>query len=162
MRNQPGLMALATALGLASILAISAARAADTSIEARLKAGNIQYDVDDDGDYKITYSYEDEGRTQLVYVSGTLETISDMNIIEIFAPAGKVDADHIDGAMALKLLGESQMKKFGSWELSGNTLLYVIKLPESVNAATLEAAIKIAADVADTKEIELSGKKDAL
>ena len=162
MRNHRGLMALAATLGLVSILAMTAAQAADASIEARLKASDIQYEVDDDGDYKITYSYEDEGRTQLVYVSGTLETIGDMKVLEIFAPAGKVDADRIDGAMALKLMGESRTKKFGSWELSGNTLLYVIKLPDSADAATLEAVIKIAADLADTKEIELSGKKDAL
>ena len=158
----PGQMGLASALALAATLAATSAHAADTSVDARLKARNVPFVVDSDGDYKITYSYEKEGRTQNVFVSGKPESIGDLTIREIYAAAGKVDEDGIDGAMALKLLEDSQSKKLGSWELAGNILIYVIKLPDNADAASLEAAIKIAAEVADDKEIELSGKKDAL
>ena len=162
MRNHRSLIGPAVMFGLVTVLAAPVAQAADVSVEARLKARDIPYEVDIDGDYKITYSYEKEGRSQLVFVSGTLETIGDMKIREIYAAAGKVDTDHIDGAMALKLMADSSMKKIGAWELSGNTLLYMIKLPDSIDAAGLEAAIKTAADLADDKEIELSGDKDDL
>lgn len=162
MRNLPGPLGLAALLGLALILASTVSQAADVSVEARLKARDIPYELGTDGDYKITYSYDKEGRSQQVFISGTVETVDAMKIREIYAAAGKVDEDGINGAMALKLLAESQTKKIGSWELDGNILFYVIKLPDSVDAAGLESAIKIAAELADDKEIELSGKKDSL
>ncbi|WP_449301604.1 hypothetical protein [Pseudoxanthomonas mexicana] len=41
-------------------------------------------------------------------------------------------------------------------------LYFVIKLPDSVDAAALEAAMDIAAETADNQEIELSGDQDDL
>lgn len=162
MRNRRSPLRLAAKAGLVLALATTAVHAADPSVEARLKARDVPYEVDADGDFKIVYSYEKEGRSQMVFVAGTPESIDDMKIREIYSAAGKVDEDGIDGATALKLLGESQTKKIGGWELAGNVLLYVIKVPDSIDAAGLETFIKIAAELADDKEIELSGKKDAL
>lgn len=162
MRYILGQRGLAAVTGLVMAVSATSAQAADASVEVRLKARDLPYELGTDGEYKITFSYEKEGRSQLVFVSGTVETVGDMKIREIYAAAGKLDEDGIDGAMALKLLAESQTRKIGSWEIEGNMLFYVIKLPDTVDAAGLEAAIKVAADLADDKEIELSGSKDAL
>ena len=162
MRNHRSPIGLVVMLGLASLLVSTAGLAADRSVEARLKARGITYEVDTDGDYKITYSYDKEERSQMVFVSGTPESVGDLKVREIYAAAGKIDEDRIDGAMALKLLEESQTKKIGSWELAGNILLYVIKVADSIDAEGLEAVMKIAAELADNKEMELSGRKDAL
>ena len=62
----------------------------------------------------------------------------------------------------MDLLAESRTLKIGAWEIAGDVLYYVIKLPDSVDATQLEAAIDIAAETADNKEIELSGAKDEL
>ena len=80
---------------------------------------------------------------------------------EVFSPAGKVGEDSI-AAKAMALLAESRSKKIGAWEIAGDVLYYVVKLPDSVDASQLEAAIDIAAEIADDKEIELSGTRDAL
>ena len=138
------------------------AMAADASVDARLKARGIQFEVDADGDYKVTYSYKQENRTQLVFVSGRTEQINGMSVREVFSPAGRVAADGIDGAKALALLADSRGKKLGSWEISGDVLYFVIKLPDSIDGATLEAAMDIASETADNQEIELSGDKDEL
>lgn len=135
--------------------------AGDASVEARLDARGIKYEIDGDGDYKVVVSYKAENRTQLVFVSGTSESIQGLLVREVFSPAGKVGADAIAGK-ALDLLKESRTLKIGGWEIAGDVLYYVIKLPDSVDAAQLEAAIDIAAETADNKEIELSGKKDEL
>lgn len=147
---------------LACALAAPAASAADASVKTRLDARGVKYQVDDDGDYKVTYSYKQEDRTQLVFVSGGTESVGGYTVREVFAPAGLVDKDKIDGAKALELLAESRTNKLGSWELAGNTLYFVIKLPDSVDAAQLEAAMDIAAETADNMEIELSGDRDDL
>lgn len=142
-------------------LAATSAHAGDASVEARLDARGVKYQIDDDGDYKVVVSYEKDQRTQLVFVSGTTESIKGLTMREVFSPAGKVGADGIAGK-ALALLTESRSKKIGAWEIAGDVLYYVIKLPDSADAAQLDAAIDIVAEIADDKEIELSGDKDDL
>ena len=140
-------------------VALSPVAHADASVQTRLDARGIKYEVDEDGDYKVTYSYKSEGRTQLVFVSGKTEAVGGFKVREVFAPAHK---DGIDGAKAIELMGESRSNKIGSWELQGDVLYFVIKLPDSVNASELESAMDIAAQTADNMEIELSGDEDAL
>ncbi len=156
MRQNARLLALPLLLGVALS---PAASAADASVETRLDARGVKYEVDADGDYKVTYSYKSEGRTQLVFVSGRTESVAGFKVREVFAPAAK---DGITGAKAIELMGESRSNKLGSWELQGEVLYFVIKLPDSVDAAQLESAMDIAAQTADDKEIELSGDEDAL
>ena len=149
---------------LAAILVALAAppsTAGDASVPARLDARGIKYEIDGDGDYKVVVSYKAEHRTQLVFVSGATESIQGLLVREVFSPAGKVGADAIAGK-ALELLNENRTLKVGAWEVAGDVLYYVIKLPDNIDAAQLEAAIDIAAETADNKEIELSGNEDAL
>jgi len=154
------LLALATLLTV--VLPAPDALGADASVASRLDARGVKYEVDEDGDYRVTIRYSDEGRTQLAFVSGRTESVSGLRVREVFAPAGRVDRDGIDGAKALELLRESRRQKIGSWEIGGSVLYFVIKLPDSADAAELEAALDIVAQVADDKEIELSGDTDEL
>lgn len=138
------------------------ATASSASVKARLDARGMKYEVDGDGDYKATYNYSEEGRTQLVFVSGRTESVGGFIVREIFSPAGRVEKDDIDGKKALELLGESRQNKLGSWELAGDVLYFVVKLPDSISAAELESAMDIAAQTADDMELELSGDRDEL
>lgn len=148
-------------LAIAVSAAIPAA-AFDKSVERRLDAQGVKYEVDGDGDYKVTYNYSSEGRTQLVFVSGGTQTVAGFTIREVFAPAARVEKDRINGAKALELLEESRNNKFGSWEIQGDVLYFVIKVPDSITAKELEAAMDIAAETADNMEIEISGDRDDL
>ena len=147
-----------------SLLAVAspAAMAWDASVASRLDSRGIQYTVDDDGDYLVTYNYAKEGRTQLVFVSGRTESIGGFSVREVFSPAARVSRDGITGAKALELLAESRQFKLGGWELDGDVLLYVIKLPDAIDAAQLNSALDIAAQSADDMEIQLSGDLDEL
>lgn len=152
-----------TSIALAAALAAFALPAqADSSVAARLKSRGLQYEVDADGDYKVLISYSKEKRTQLVFVSGATEQVSGFVVREVFSPAARVDRDGVGGARALALLKESRGSKLGAWEIGGDVLYFVIKLPDDVSAAQLEQAIEIAAQSADDMEIELSGDDDQL
>lgn len=153
--------ALVCTLLLAGALAPTA-RAEDGSVKSRLDARGVKYTVDGDGDFKVTYNYSKEKRTQLVFVSGSTETVGGFSVREVFSPAARVEKDGINGAKALELLAESRKSKLGSWELSGDVLYYVIKLPDSIDAAQLESAMDIAAETADDMEIKFSGDRDDL
>jgi len=146
---------------LAGLPSLDAA-AWDSSVASRLDARGVKYQVDEDGDYKVTYNYAQEGRTQLAFVSGSTESIGGFSVREVFAPAAWVSKDRVDGARALALMEESRRQKLGSWEINGDVLYFVIKLPDSADGAQLEAALDIVAEVADNKEIELSGERDEL
>lgn len=146
---------------LLTAIALPAA-ASDASVKARLDARGVKYEVDGDGDYKVTYNYSEEDRTQLVFVSGSTQSVAGFVVREIFSPAGRVEKDDIDGAKALELLGESRNNKLGSWELAGDVLYFVIKLSDNMSAAELESAMDIAAQTADDMEKEMSGDRDDL
>lgn len=146
---------------LLTAIALPAA-ASDASVKARLDARGVKYEVDGDGDYKVTYNYSEEDRTQLVFVSGSTQSVAGFVVREIFSPAGRVEKDDIDGAKALELLEESRNNKLGSWELQGDVLYFVIKLSDSMSAAELESAMDIAAQTADDMEKEMSGDRDDL
>ncbi len=134
----------------------------DASVKSRLEARGVKYETDEDGDFKVTYSYSKENRSQLVFVSGTAESVGGFQVREIFSPAGRVGKDNIDGKRALELLAESRKNKLGSWEIGGDVLYFVIKLPDNADAAALESAMDITSETADNMEIKLSGNKDEL
>lgn len=147
---------------IAAGLAAAGPALADESVDARLRAAGINFDVDGDGDYKITYSYSKEGRTQLVFVSGGTEQVGGFTVREVFSPAARLDKDGITGAKALELLAESRKNKLGSWEVAGDVLYFVIKFPDDLDARGLEAMMDIAAQTADDMELEISGDRDDL
>lgn len=149
-------------LALATAFSAAAQDGGDASVKSRLEARGIKYTVDGDGDFKVTYSYDKENRTQLVFVSGKTESVGGFKIREVFSPAARVDKDGINGAKALELLGESRRNKVGSWELQGDVLYFVIKLPDSMDGAQLESAMDIAAQTADDMELDISGDRDDL
>ena len=159
---RPVLLASPLLVLLACGLTASVAHAADASVEARLDARGVKYVVDEDGDYKVTYNYESERRSQLVFVSGGTESVGGFKIREVFAPAARIAKDGINGAKALELLAESRKNKLGSWEINGDALYFVIKLPDSLDPTALESAMDIAAETADNMEIQLSGDRDEL
>ena len=152
---------LSVLAGVAAATAVPAA-AEDASVARRLDSAGLKYEVDDDGDYKLTFNYSKEGRTQLVFVSGTTQEVSGLTIREVFAPAGRVEKDGIGGEAALELLANSGQLKMGSWEIRGDVLYFVIKVLDNATAKELSGMLDIAAETADDKEIELSGDRDDL
>lgn len=134
----------------------------DQSVQARLDDRGLKYKIDADGDFKITYVYKDEGRSQLVFVKGTSETVKGLVIREVFSPAARLGKDGIGSEQALLLLNNSQRNKLGSWEVQLDALYFVIKLPDTLSAEQLEAVIDIAAETADNMEKQISGNRDEL
>lgn len=152
----------AALLSASLLIAPASASAEDASVKRRLDDRGVKFTVDDDGDFKVTYNYGKEKRTQLVFVSGSALSAGGFQIREIFSPAARVKQDRIDGAKALELMSESNNNKLGSWEIKGNILYFVIKLPDSMDGGQLESAMDIAAQTADDMEIKISGTNDAL
>jgi len=155
-------LSLTVLAGLTAAAAAVPAAAEDASVAKRLDSAGLKYEVDSDGDYKLTFNYSKEGRTQLVFVSGTTQEVSGLTVREVFSPAGRIEKDGIGGDAALALLAHSGQLKMGSWEIRGDVLYFVIKVLDSASAKELSSLLDIAAETADDKEIELSGDRDDL
>lgn len=155
---------LTTRLALIALLALAApgAGAADPALEALLKAAEIPFKVDEDGDYRIVYEWSKDKRSQLVYVSGTTEELAGVTLYEIFSPASVLADGAIDPALAKRLLGENATYKFGAWEISGKNLYFGGKVPAGVSASQFETLVDVVAGTADDMEKELTPDKDDL
>lgn len=152
---------------LASLLSIpntnvSAApeNAIDASVKARLEAAGIKYEVDSDNDFKVTYSFTNDNRTQLLFIISKTESVMGITVREVYSPAARLKQTKINGEKALKLLRDSRNNKIGSWEIDDELLYYVIKVPDNINSEQLEAIMDIAAQTADDMERELTGRDD--
>lgn len=137
-----------------------AAQPEDPSVQPKLEARGLKYEVSD-GDYKLVFSFEENKRTQIVFVSGTTEEFGAMKVREVFAPAARLK-DGITGAVALEMLENNRTRKIGAWEIGGDVLYYVVKLPDTVDAEQLELAMEVAAQTADELELRFSGDRDEL
>ena len=131
------------------------------AVGALLDQAKIKYEVDKDKDYKVIYDFDEEKRTQIVYVSGTTEEFRGMRIRTIFAPAARLNQDKIEDQYKslLELNGKS---KIGAWEINGDVLFFAARLVEPVTSEQLSSMLNLVASVADDKEIEISGKRDEL
>ncbi len=161
-RAKTRMLGLCAVLGLGSLALSPAAKAEDVLVKRRLDQAGMKYEVDRDGDYKVTISFGREKRTQMVFVSGTTETLGGMTIRRIFSPAAIIATDGITGSKALELLRESRTNKLGSWEIEGANLYLVVKLPDTLTTAQLQAVMMATASLADDMEIKLSGDRDTL
>jgi hypothetical protein len=162
-RSKPELTCIACLALFAGLCALPvAASAEDASVKYRLDQNGMKYVVDPDGDFKVTIDFIREKRTQLVFVSGTTETVGGMTVRKIFSPAAVVETDGINGAKALELLRDSRTNKLGSWEIEGANLYLVVKLPDTLTSTELQDVVMVTASLADTMEIKLSGTRDAL
>lgn len=148
------LMPLAALAGLAFPLS---AHAGDTAVEKRLDALGMKINTDDDGDYRVVYDYAAEGRTQLVYIAGSTIEIRGTSVRKIFSPAAVLSGGKVTGDEALALLSESGSSAYGGWEVRSGVLYYAIEVPEPLTAKALKAAMDVCAELADNKELELTG-----
>lgn len=150
--------ALALAL-VAAFAGMSGAQAAeaDPAIAKQLKALGYEYEVDEDGDYKLLMAAGDnDERSQIVYIRSTVETYGKHRIRELWSYAYQSPGDSLPAVVANRLLDASNALILGSWVKQERNAVYVVKLPADASTELLEDAISAAAVSADAMEIELA------
>lgn len=151
----------ATSLLLLAGLAATPAHAEqDASVGKKLDQLGLKYEVDKDGDYKVTMDMGNN-RTQLVLVRSAVEEYNGMRIREVWSPGYSGDGP-IPGNIANRLLENSNQVKLGGWVSMDGMAVFVVKLPAEAGAGDIGSAIAMSAKSADKMEEELTGTKDAL
>lgn len=135
--------------------------------EALLKATSYAYKVDKDGDFSVEMNWEDEKRSQLIFIRGTMEKIvepkaTEVSTREIWSLCWK-GKERPSAEVLEKLttkhykLGAFQVEKAesGAW-----SAYYRVDISDNASSAYIRQAIRIAAEAADNMEKELLGTDD--
>lgn len=139
---------------------VGAATAPDQSVKRNLEAKGTPFEVDSDGDYKVTVNFKDEGRTQLVFVRSVVETYGKHRVREIWSYGYQSDKDQFSPLVANRLLEASNRVILGSWVKQSKSAVFVVKISAEASADELDGAIDAAATAADEMEKELTDGRD--
>jgi hypothetical protein len=154
---------LLTALALAGALAPAAPAAAEDNVDKKLRKildrSKISYEVDADGDFKVTYNVGG-GRTQLAFVRSKTFGYGDLRIREILSIGYRADGDTFPADVANRMLEHNNDAKMGAWAKQGNLAIFTTKVPADASPKELVSAIEVTVSLADELERELSGKAD--
>jgi len=131
----------------------------DARIATQLKNLDFNYEIDEDGDYKMVFDM-DEGRSQLVFVRSSVETFGSHAIREIWSPGFRAESDPFPAKVASRLLEDSQESKLGAWVKQRDAAMFVVKIDAEASDEQLSDAIDAATRSADAMEKEITGEDE--
>jgi len=133
--------------------------AADPLIARHLDSLEYRYEVDEDGDYKLTFEVDDK-RSQLAYVLSATEKFGNLQVREIWSPAYRAPTAQFPADVANRLLQDSQSSKLGGWVKQGDMAVFVVKIAANAAAGELDDALDFVLRSADQMEAALTQGKD--
>lgn len=137
---------------------------ADARVQQALEAVGWKYEVDSDGDFRVIISWEEDGRSQLVFVNSVTNTLGDQEIREVWSEGWRREGDTFPAAIAVRLLEANSSYKVGAWELrragGAARAAFTARVPASMTAGQLEKLVSTVAATADEMEKELLGTDD--
>lgn len=153
-------------LTLACLLAANFIFADSSDYDHRVKRAlidqDIKYEIDDDGDFKVIYTLDDD-RTQIAWIISETEEYRTTEVREVWSFAYKSEYP-LSSSKLLWLLKDSNMKKIGGWVVKelddGFLVVFVVKLDADASSSELEDAIIRAVTAADELEAEWDGGDD--
>jgi hypothetical protein len=153
----------ALAFAIALIFAASPALAGDPdpAVKAQLDSLGVKYDIDSDGDYKVTFDLGND-RSQLVWIRSKTESYGSLKVREIWSPGYKYAGTELPVKIANRLLEHSHGLILGGWTKQKQFAMLAVKIPVSATPKHLRDAAEAAADAADEIEQELTPGKDDL
>jgi len=135
----------------------------DARVKAALDELGLKYEIDKDGDFKLVFEFEEDGRSQLGYINSKTEHFEQFEIREIWSPAYQ-SAEPFSARVANRLLEDSFSKKLGGWQTmlnnGQNVAVFAAKVSADSDPTSLYAAIRLVYATADEMEKELLGTDD--
>jgi hypothetical protein len=156
-RNHP----LLTLILAAAVLPAWAADGAPTDrrVQKLLESRKLSYEVDDQGDFRVTYLLAD-GRSQMAIVRSATSSFGSLEVREIVSAGYRSASMALPPEVANRLLELNGRSKLGAWTRQGAMALLVTRVAVDADARELADALEFTAAAADAAERELSGGKD--
>lgn len=151
---------LASQLGSPSTRA--AGKSTDAALKAKMDATGYKYEIDGDGDFRLTLGVGND-RTQLLFVITHTEAAGKLVVREIWSRAYKINGN-LSASEMRRYLEDNNKKKVGAWRIMGSGdkqyLVYAIHLPDNATSEQLKSAIEVVAVMADKEELAVAGNDD--
>lgn len=130
----------------------------DIRVQQALDALDLNYEIEEDGQYKIGVQFEDY-RTQIAWIDSDTTTLGSMEIREILSPAYLIDGI-IPPDITNHLLQDNAQKKLGAWQVYQDheqaIVVFTVQIDANGSADELETSLYAVLDSADQMEQELT------
>lgn len=131
----------------------------DLRVKELLDQTDYNWEVDQDGDFKLILQFDDE-RSQIVFVSSRTFVMEGLEIREVWS-VGDVSENNLSPLFAMRMLEENAQVKLGAWELQDwdgtKVSIFRAKISANANLNTLNTAISAVGITADEREKEFVG-----
>lgn len=137
----------------------------DSRIKELLDQTSLKYEIDEDGDFKLLYEYDD-GRSHVVFINSATETYGGMEIREIWAVGymPPEEGDRVPSEVSDNLIRANALTKMGAWQIQKmddqEVGVFRAMVSASANEAVIVDTLKLVGITADEKEAELLGSDD--
>lgn len=134
----------------------------DLRIKSILEELDVEYEILEDGDFKIVLPVGDE-RTQALFINSNTEFYDEMEIREIWSWGYECEGE-LPQNVANKLLKNSFDQKLGAWQTyvgsETTRAMFAVKMSANANLDSVRSAIIAVITNADAIEENLSGDED--
>lgn len=137
----------------------NASKAGDARIRQQLDALGYKYQVDEDGDFVLTFGLDGD-RSQMAYVLSGTQSYGKLQVREIWSPGYRGTDQDFPADVANRLLEDSHLSKMGGWVKQDGVAVFVVKLDAGAAQDDLDDAIDYVVRAADQMEALLTPGKD--
>lgn len=134
----------------------------DARVEKLLKEAELNYTIDEDGDFRLEFALDDD-RSQLVWISSKTASYEVLEIRDVWSVAFR-SKEPLSAELANKALRKNGEMILGAWQVKKwgeeYVLAYAAQVAANTDAASLESAAEAVVVSADELEKELTGKDE--
>jgi hypothetical protein len=134
----------------------------DARVEKLLKEAELNYTIDEDGDFRLEFALDDD-RSQLVWISSKTASYEVLEIRDVWSVAFR-SKEPLSAELANKALRKNGEMILGAWQIKRwgeeYVLAYAAQVAANTDAASLESAAEAVVVSADELEKELTGKDE--
>ena len=135
---------------------------ADARVARLLTEAGLSYVVDDEGDYRLSFSLDD-GRSQVAWAASATARVGELQVRDLWSIAYR-STGQVPQEVANGLLQANARQTLGAWQVqrSGEEYLLVFSAPVDVktDAKTLALVLDAVMKTADAMEQALTGKDE--
>jgi len=134
----------------------------DARVEKLLEEADLNYTIDEDGDFRLEFALDDD-RSQLVWISSKTASYEVLEIRDVWSVAYR-SKEPLSADIANKVLRKNGEMILGAWQIKKwgeeYVLAYAAQVAANTDAASLESAAEAVVISADELEKELTGKDE--
>lgn len=135
---------------------------ADARVEKLLEEADLNYTIDEDGDFRLEFALEDD-RSQLVWISSKTASYEVLEVRDVWSVAFR-SREPLSAEVANLVLRRNGEMILGAWQVrkwgDDYVLAYAAQVAANADAASLESAAEAVVVTADELEKELTGKDE--